>query len=160
MAYSASSIAHMFVNTGIENKLPITQMKLQKMLYFAQGLHLACHDRSPLIEENFQAWKYGPVIPQIYYQYKFYGSDPIQDFEMFDFFNSHFKSEKLNDEAIKTVQTTWEFTKNIDAIRLSNWTHNDGSPWKKYFNGSNDVVIPNDDIAEYFETFLKQNAIV
>ncbi|MDI9364582.1 MAG: DUF4065 domain-containing protein [Flavobacterium sp.] len=156
MTYTASTIALKFVKLGIEYELPVTQMKLQKMLYFAQGIHLVLNDRKPLFEESFQAWKYGPVIPQIYHQYKFYGSQPILDTELLIIFNNNEAIiENLDTAAKKTIEFTWENTKDIDAIRLSNWTHNSGSPWSKhYVPGATDLVIPNEEIADYFSRFL------
>ena len=78
MAYPASLIAQLFVKKGIEEGNPITQMKLQKVVYFAHGLYLGSQ-RKPLIKESFQAWKFGPVVPDIYHTYKLYGSAPITD---------------------------------------------------------------------------------
>jgi uncharacterized phage-associated protein len=66
MAYPASLIAQLFVNRAIKEGNPITQMKLQKMVYVAHGLYLASHNE-PLIKENFQAWRFGPVVPDIYH---------------------------------------------------------------------------------------------
>ena len=78
MPYSASVIAYAFVQKGIEEGKFVTQMKLQKMVYFAHGYHLARYNE-PLIREEFEAWKFGPVVPSIYQSYKLYGSDMIID---------------------------------------------------------------------------------
>jgi uncharacterized phage-associated protein len=51
---------------GIEAEM--TNMKVQKLLYYAQSLHLALYDE-PLFDEEIQAWRYGPVCPRAY---KFY----------------------------------------------------------------------------------------
>src|SRR5215469_2786509 len=81
MSYPASLIAYAFVKRGIDDGNPVTQMKLQKLVYFAHGLHLASYNE-PLISEKFQAWKYGPVVPAIYRDYKLYGSSPILDTDL------------------------------------------------------------------------------
>jgi uncharacterized phage-associated protein len=131
-------------------------MKLQKMLYFAQGVHLVLNDRRPLFDDKFQAWKYGPVIPSIYQEYKLFGSQPILDTELLRLFGSDFPvSDVLDASAEKTVEITWNNTKDIDAGKLSNWTHLEGSPWFKYYQeGINDIIIPNEEIANYFTQFL------
>lgn len=155
MPYSASLIAYAFVKKGIEESNPVTQMKLQKMVYFAHGIHLALYNE-PLINENFQAWKYGPVIPDIYQSYKFYGSSPIADTDWLSFTVSFNKDlDKLDSKAIESINYTWNALKNINAVKLSNWTHKDGSPWKEvYIDGINDTFIPNDSIAKYFQQYL------
>ncbi|MGN6477898.1 MAG: Panacea domain-containing protein, partial [Flavipsychrobacter sp.] len=63
--YPASVIAYAFVIKGIEEGNPVTQMKLQKLVYFANGIYLA-QGYGPLIKESFQSWEYGPVVPEIY----------------------------------------------------------------------------------------------
>ena len=64
--YSSVLIAGQFVNLGVKENNPVTQMKLQKMVFFAHGLHLALNNGDPLIREKFLAWKFGPVVPTIY----------------------------------------------------------------------------------------------
>ena len=59
--------------TAIE---PITPMKLQKLVYYAQGYSLALHHQ-PLFRESIAAWKHGPVIQPLYYAYKRYGGGPV-----------------------------------------------------------------------------------
>ena len=128
MLNPASLISFDFVLKGIKQGIPITQMKLQKMLYFGQGLNLV-KNNEPLVQEMFQAWKYGPVIPSIYSTYKFYGSDPITDTY---WIGSQSKLEdeisKIDNQSRNILDLTWESTKQISAIKLSNWTHAEGSP--------------------------------
>lgn len=47
----------------------ITNLKLQKLLYYSQAWHLALQD-NPLFEEDFQAWIHGPVLPSQYQRFK------------------------------------------------------------------------------------------
>lgn len=54
----------------------ITNLKLQKLLYYTQAWHLAIYD-SPLFDEEFEAWVHGPVQPSVYNEYKKFGSNPI-----------------------------------------------------------------------------------
>jgi uncharacterized phage-associated protein len=54
----------------------VSNLKLQKFLYYAQGLHLAEYGE-PLFAEDFQAWRHGPVCPQAYHAFKQHGSRPI-----------------------------------------------------------------------------------
>lgn len=54
MAYAAALISFAFVKRGIMEGKPVTQMKVQKMVYFAHGYHLAKYG-TPLITEGFEA---------------------------------------------------------------------------------------------------------
>lgn len=153
--YPASIIAYAFVKKGIDEKRPVTQMKLQKLLYFAHGLHLAAYKKE-LIEEPIYAWKFGPVVSEIYHQYKLYGSNPISDFNcVLGASYSDNMLSVLNNEATTVINETWELLKGYDAIKLSNWTHLKGSPWERYFKpGINDVEIPKEAMEEYFKQYL------
>jgi uncharacterized phage-associated protein len=155
MSYSASLVAYAFVKKGIEDGRPLTQMKLQKVVYFAQGIHLALY-KEPLIKNVFQAWKYGPVIPEIYHTYKYYGSLPINDTEwVLSVQEDEIALSHLDEKAWEAIDYTWDLLKDTNAVKLSNWTHQEGSPWaKSYSEGVNETLIPNDDIRQYFEQFL------
>lgn len=154
MAYPASLIAYAFVKKGIDEGLFVTQMKLQKLVYFAQGAHLAKYHK-PLLNENFQAWKYGPVIPEIYQDFKFYGSRPITNT------NSYVPSDSvrapyfLDAEAHDTINYTWGVLKDFSAMSLSRWTHQPDTPWAKVYDpNAKSTPIPNDEIQQYFEKLL------
>jgi len=153
MSYSATIIAYAFVKKGIEERKFVTQMKLQKLIYFAHGLHLA-KGCGPLIDQTFQAWKFGPVVPLVYQDYKLYGSDYIINtdrlFWLFD--EPDLKQLYSDKDAVETINTTWELLKGVDAISLSAWTHKEGSPWSNHYKaGISDVEIPNTEIEAYFK---------
>ena len=61
----------------------ISNLKLQKLVYYAQGFHLALFDR-PLFNEEVKAWMHGPVVPDLYHEYKIYGSNAIPMPDDFD----------------------------------------------------------------------------
>ncbi len=56
---------------------PISNLKLQKLLYYVQGWSLAIYDRLAFHEE-IQAWVHGPVVPAAFYEYKHYRWNPIE----------------------------------------------------------------------------------
>lgn len=65
MPYQANIIANFFVKKAQEEQIPLTLMKIIKLVYIAHGWHLA-HKKSPLISEPVEAWPYGPVVPSVY----------------------------------------------------------------------------------------------
>ena len=154
MAYPASLIAYAFVKKGIDTGLFVTQMKLQKLVYFAQGHHLAKYGRS-LISENFQAWMYGPVIPEIYNDFKLYGSRPITNTAEFTPSPTYRPPFRLDAEAIDTINYTWDVLKHYSAMSLSNWTHHPEGPWSKVYDPDvKSTPINNDEIKQYFQKLL------
>ncbi len=155
MAYSASVIAYAFVQKGIEEGKFVTQMKLQKMVYFAHGYHLARYNE-PLIREEFEAWKFGPVVPSIYQSYKLYGSDMIIDTGLIAKpVNEGNKPEEFPPSVLEAIDYTWQVTKKLTANNLSLWSHLEGSPWAQVYNPNyTSQVIRNDSIKEYFQMLL------
>ncbi len=155
---SAEIIAKEFVNMGISAGDPVTQMKLQKMVFFAQGLHLALHQEI-LCNEPFYAWKFGPVIPSIYQHYKKWGSSPIVEKPDLPDSSIPNNPDLLTSEERETIDYTWEITKNLDGITLSNWSHAANSPWAQAYSKGENTIISNSIIKEYFEqNLIKQSA--
>jgi uncharacterized phage-associated protein len=81
--YPASEIADYFLSLQDEEAGDsISNLKLQKLLYYAQGCFIAlCGADSPLFGERIYAWDLGPVVPEIYHEYKGCGRNalPIKD---------------------------------------------------------------------------------
>lgn len=151
--YPASLIAKAFVEKANKMGNPITQMQLQKMLYFAQGYFLAKYDE-PLIQEEFQAWKFGPVVPRIYDIYKLFGSYPITNTPDYLSFGLN-DIVDLDEKANEAVDYTWKATSHLSATQLSNWTHQEGSPWQKAYNPIDmGISIDKKLIKDYFKKFL------
>ena len=86
--YSALDIAKWFLNINraqmnFEDSEYITNLKLQKLLYYAQGYYLA-RKNDPLFKEDFIAWEHGPVIRKVYDEYKKNGAKGIEYNEDFN----------------------------------------------------------------------------
>jgi uncharacterized phage-associated protein len=156
--YSAKVIASKFIEKGINDGNPVTQMKLQKLIYFAHGLFLADGD-GPLVTERFEAWKYGPVLPSLYQHFKLYGSDLIEDETMLNLFNDYESLIKKNisAEASSMINAVWDLLKDVDAIELSAMTHEVGSPWANHYKPGVNEIIPNEELETYFKRFIKEN---
>jgi uncharacterized phage-associated protein len=119
--HEALKIAYYFVNLGIVDDTPLTNMKLQKVLYLANGMHLALTGKA-LLKEDIQAWKYGPVIPSVYNNFKNWGNKPIISPQP-----SGGLTLDANTQSI--LLDVWNITKSVDGIKLANWTHLPDSPW-------------------------------
>lgn len=60
--------------------MPVDNLKLQKLLYYCQGIHLKVVD-TPLFNDVIEAWRYGPVVPSVYHKYKHFGFDILRSNE-------------------------------------------------------------------------------
>ena len=74
--YDVLSIARFIINYCNEKNIVISNLKLQKILYFVQAYFLITFNR-PCFRENIEAWDFGPVVPEAYHEFKQYGSGNI-----------------------------------------------------------------------------------
>ena len=75
--YDPRSICNLILDEADGVGRPITNLAIQKLLYFAHGLHLV-ETKNPLVTGFFEAWRFGPVHPIAYRAFKGAGADPIQ----------------------------------------------------------------------------------
>lgn len=145
MLFSALDIANkIIINTDIDKGDIISNLKLQKMMYYLQGFNLAFFDEK-LFEDDIEAWQYGPVVPSVYYYFKDFGkgaivlSDAIKETEL----NSVEQEDMFH-------QVMDEYGK-FSAIRLMEMTHNE-IPWK-----STDIrnIIDVELMKNYFKTLVE-----
>jgi len=120
--------ARYFIARAYEDRVEaeMTNMKVQKLLYYAQSLNLALYDE-PLFEEEIQAWRYGPVCPPAY---RFYS-----DFEAKQLPIPRKESlSQLPPEKQELLEEIWECFGHYHAYQLSNMAHEE-LPWKKARKG-------------------------
>jgi uncharacterized phage-associated protein len=75
-ATNALDCARYFIHRAQDDGQPITNLKLQKVLYYAYAWYLT-DNRSRLFGDEIQAWRHGPVIPNVYFEYRRFGWEPI-----------------------------------------------------------------------------------
>lgn len=160
--YSAKAVANYFLDLAKAKGESLDPMKLQKLVYFAHGWFLAVYGK-PLLDEQVQAWDYGPVIQTLYHEFKDYGSGPITDYA-FDFTLPKFEKPIIPTEdqgTIAVLNRIWEVYGKYTGIQLSNMTHAPGSPWHEALEGKEglrSVSIPNELIRKHFVAKAKTPA--
>lgn len=122
----------------------ISNLKLQKLVYYAQGFHLAMYN-VPLFSEIIEAWTHGPVVPELYHEYKQYGSGPIPQPDNVDFSKYDDKTKKLMDEVYSVFGQ-------FSAWKLRNMTHEE-PPWKDVSDTAGEIT--HEAMREYFKTQLQ-----
>jgi uncharacterized phage-associated protein len=73
---TANHVADYFLAFCHQHGDVLTNLKLQKLVYYAQAWHLALKDKS-LFDDRIEAWVHGPVVPSLYRRFKKYGWEPI-----------------------------------------------------------------------------------
>lgn len=119
------NVAEFFIQTANQNEDDqITNLKLNKLLYFVQGTFLSRTGR-PLFDNPIEAWTLGPVVRDIYQKYKVCGKAPISsDGESLD--PSVFSTEEL-ETLLDVMREFGQYT----GYKLVNITHRADSPWSK-----------------------------
>jgi uncharacterized phage-associated protein len=157
MSYKAVDVATYFLHRARAEGKPVDPMKLQKLVYFAHGWHLALAGE-PLIVERVQAWPYGPVIEELYHAVKRYGRSPIPETAALPGVSS---VPGFTEYAIDLMDRIWEQYRKFSGIQLSMMTHAKGTPWwhlrQAYGPDLRDVPIDNDDIRGAFIREAERN---
>lgn len=123
----------------------ISNLKLQKLLYYAQGFHLAAFGE-PLFPEKIYAWQYGPVVREVYREFKGNGSGSIES--RFDVDLAEIIPDEEQRELFLEVNKIYG---QYSALRLMDMTHNE-PPWA---STNIDNEITHDKLKDYFVTRLK-----
>lgn len=149
--YTASEVAKWFLayNRSIMSDTDadtISNLKLQKLLYYAQGTFLVVNDGVPLFKDPIVAWAHGPVVECVYHEYKECGSTGIDFDENFDFTSFETKDHNL---LIEVYNNFAQFS----AWKLRDMTHEE-RPWKET---ERNEFIPRVLIKEFFiEEYITQ----
>ncbi len=122
----------------------ISNLKLQKLVYYSQGFSLASLN-APLFTEQIQAWEHGPVVPCLWRKYKSFGAGSIpkpQPGEVnFDVFSKDQKD---------LLGEVWKVLGQFSAWKLRNMTHIE-PPWK---DTPRNAIIKRKCMKAYFKTRL------
>jgi uncharacterized phage-associated protein len=141
----SSTIADYFIWLANETGSYVSNLKLQKLLYYAQAWYLAIYGK-PLFDEDFEAWIHGPVIPTLYDHYQNFGWKPIfQDVEAPTF------SEEIQD----FLEELSEVYFGRDGFELEQMTHIE-EPWIQArgnisLDEPSNAIISKESMREYFK---------
>lgn len=130
--------------SGIE----LSHLKLQKLVYYCQGYHLALNDE-PIFPEPIEAWEHGPVVPQLYRNYRVFGDGVITVPDSQNFM------EKLSESALQILDFVMIHLGSIGAWKLRNKTHSE-TPWLSHYDRKSCTVdsaeITHEQLNEFFKS--------
>lgn len=138
-----------------ENLDPFTDLKLQKSLYFLWAYYSAMYgdndmDEYPseLFKANFEAWKYGPVIKDVYKCYKQGDYDNLV--------NSFSPKNSMERDVKQFIDEMIKQFNDISVFGLVNRSHADHAWRDVYKEGSSHISMSNDAITQEYKEYLKK----
>lgn len=117
--YDALTIAMYIINRCFEEGAPVTNLRLQKLLYFIQLESYKVYGKQ-LFNNDIAAWQFGPVVPEVYYKYSVYAGMPIL---------VKYANLTLSMPVMELINSVIEQKKNIPIWELVEITHKANGPW-------------------------------
>lgn len=155
--YNVLDVCRFVINYSNDRDYGISNLKLQKVLYFIQAYFLITTPEQ-CFRERIEAWDFGPVVPEAYREYKQFGSSNIPSVSYYvemnfeDFWNSKVKkysNEVISDGDKKRIEAVVDRFSDYSATDLVQITHNQ-TPWMDaYVPHRNNEITPQA-IKEYF----------
>lgn len=145
MTYDALTISRYIIKYSDEKCFNISNLKLQKLLYFIQCYFLM-KKADICFTDDIEAWNLGPVIPSVYREYKKFGAGNIP--------LAYVQNKIVNDTSIEErdrvfIEDVICKLSGFSAVDLVDITHKQ-SPWKNTYSRNCNNVIQIESIKEYF----------
>ena len=156
--YTASHVANYFLRQSRKERRNLSHLKLQKLVYIAYGWCWEILGR-PLFRDRIEAWRYGPVVPDLYHEFKHCGGQPIRQWSAhYDFESREFIIREVQPDGrvAGVLHKVWEAYKPFSAEQLRNMTHSPGTPWKETYKPGKNRRIPDELIRKHFAEKHKQ----
>jgi uncharacterized phage-associated protein len=163
----AFAVANHLIKTLHENDIhDVTNLKLQKLMYFAYGIYLSIYNGERLFDSPIQAWRLGPVVPSIYSEFKDYGSNPIGQNSRARILKNDYTGELITpdesyfddpEKAIQCLAITCVAYGKRTSWDLVNITHTEKtSAWARVYDPSKrGLALRDDDIVQEFKPYIR-----
>ncbi|MEO0403229.1 MAG: type II toxin-antitoxin system antitoxin SocA domain-containing protein [Bacteroidota bacterium] len=148
--YRAVDIANWFIQRNLEFECPIANLKVQKLLYYAQGFYLALHNEK-LFEEELKFWEQGPVVEEVFHALKHNESGPVQSLIQAANLPKEDGSYGFDEDLKSLLEEIQEIYGQYSPWRLKEMTH-DERPCKKAMGSSEPICT--DSMKEFFENYI------
>lgn len=149
MIHDPKTAANEFINRGIREGKPLIHIEAQTLLYFSHGWMLGIHGR-PFHNGIWEAWRYGPVLPEVYFNLKRHRGKPIA---------TPIKgapAEPFAEEEKAVMDIVYGY-RTLGAYTLAGISQSKEGPWRQAWHGKGDgAIIRNDIMQSYFAVLLRQ----
>ena len=143
MIYKAITVANYIIEYSNKNMKPVSNLKLQKLLYYVQAAFLVEFSR-PAFSNDIRAWKYGPVVESVYHMFKIYANDSIKHC------NNDITSDMIScEDDEKLIKSVVDSYVDYSPIEIMLKTHQE-VPWIESNELKKGSIIDNDAIKEFY----------
>ena len=147
---NANTIADFFIYYSHNSGDLITNLKLQKLVYYAQAWHLSLND-TELFSEEIEAWVHGPVIPSVYQKYRKYTYNPIPE---------QSAKPELSVDMAKFLIGVYNIYGKYTAYQLELMTHQE-EPWEQAQNylhpgEYSNEIIPKEEMKRFYSNLINE----
>ena len=156
MAYDVLDVSRHIINYSNECEYGISNLKLQKLLYFVQAFFiLDSLGEKVCFHEKIEAWDFGPVVPEAYREYKQYGGGNIPPIRSYLEFNGTWDVARkpfvdiIPKEDAALIDAVVDGLSEYSATYLVEITH-DQSPWKDAYAPKENNEITIEALKAYF----------
>ena len=148
--HDARHIANYFIEKKDPDGEPFTHLQIQKLVYYAHAWMLALFDE-PMIEDEIEVWRYGPVVPSVYYCLSHNRGGPVTaTIPIHPEDNKKFTTKQSS-----LLEAVYERYGPMSGMELSALTHQKGTPWQQA-KSKHKLYIPNESIHRYYSKLAKQ----
>ena len=132
MTYKALDLAKYIISKCTADHRPISNLQLQKILYYVQKVFL--ENGMEAFDDEIEAWQFGPVVPEVYYQYCGFGSMSIR--MVYD--------TDICSDYVNIINPVVEAKRSLNPWEMVEDTHKPGKAWDQIYNNGlgNHCVIP------------------
>lgn len=155
------AVANYFFKKATEDRRVLTQLQILKLVYIAYGWTIATLGR-PLFDEQIEAWKHGPVIPSLYHEFKYFGSQPIGRPAVNVSITGEVSVPEIPKEPalLMVLDKVWEVYRGLSGSQLVELTHQPGTPWAKVYNEyARHIPIEDKDIKEHYQKLIREGSV-
>ena len=128
----AVKISYYIIKYCKDKKIDLTNLKLNKLLYFVNIKYMLENNGNPLFNEEFLAWRHGPVLQSVYERF-YFGITLVSVTKL------EIIMKQLSDKKIKIINEVLEKKGQISAWDLVLETHVSNGPWEVIYNNNKDI---------------------
>lgn len=148
MEHDCRSVANKIIVPRLAEDNPITHLQVQKLVYFCHAWMLGLY-HEPILSHPIHAWRYGPVMPELYESLRRYGREPIR--HPIDLDSARVVENEYDDRQKSIISQVLDVYGDLSGVQLSTITHAPGTPWHQVWSASKRrVIISNNLIEDYY----------
>ncbi len=129
---TALHLAHIVTHLVNQKGDTVSHKKLQKLLYYVESWNMV-HLGNPMIDEDFQAWVHGPVLPSLYHELKGYGFNDLkvvadENDTPDELINNIIAENKITEDQLALIDSVLQKYATLNSFQLELLTHSE-APW-------------------------------